>query len=118
MKDVASVLFSNLHEVQTRMAAIQSRLARMGASSSAESPGITGRPPSQYQAGTQPFFPGELAYALRSAHTPAQQPPSDYDDIIDAAARKNGVDADLVNAVVRRNRGSETMPCHRRALRV
>ncbi len=53
----------------------------------------------------QPFFPEYLIKAASSSEPANPAQPCAYDDLIEAAASKHGVDADLVKAVVRAESG-------------
>lgn len=112
MKDVASVLFSNLSAIQDRVSAIESKLR-------AFSPQVESTPAAQVPvsrpakhtasaAGVKPFFPKELAYALRPTTEETTPTTTDYDQMIADSASRNGVDANLVKAVVKAESGFRT----------
>lgn len=108
MKDVASVVFSNMYAVQARVASIQSKLRAFSGPVEAPPPQAPVAKPAARTAstaGVQPFFPKELAYALRPTTEAPEPTTSDYDEMIANAASKNGVDPDLVKAVVKAESG-------------
>lgn len=107
MKDVSSTLFSNMHSMQERVDAIRRRLDSLAGPAAPVQP-KTNRKYEHYQASVQPFFPNDLSYALRPVDTSDAQPAqlsSQYDEMISESARKNGVDANLVKAVVKAESG-------------
>ena len=61
--------------------------------------------PASGQDQVQPFFPEYLIDAAKSAAPAGSAHASAYDDLIEAAASKHGVDAALVKAVVRAESG-------------
>ncbi len=115
MKDVSSVLFSNLRAAQQRIADIRGRFV-------AEQPAPTDRAGEARQTqsrlarsdvgSVRPFFPEHLALALRGEETAfvseSDSVGSDrdgYQSIIAGAATRHGVDPDLVRAVIRAESG-------------
>lgn len=109
MKDVASIVFGNVYAIQNRIAAIESKMRTFSAPvEAAPPPKAPAAKPVQHTAstaGVQPFFPRELAMALRPTDDAPEPARGDFDEIIEDAAGKNGVDPDLVRAVVRAESG-------------
>lgn len=108
MKDVASAVFSNVYAIQARIAAIESKLKSFNPQVEAAPPQVPVTKPAHQTAsaaGVKPYFPKELAYALCPETQETEPTVSDYDDMIDQAATKNGVDPDLVKAVVKAESG-------------
>jgi len=108
MKDVASTVFSNVYAVEARVAAIEGKLKAFAGPTEAPAkmPMIKPTRHSTVASGVQPFFPKELAYALeRNAEGSKPEVATDYDTLITQAASKNGVDPDLVKAVVKAESG-------------
>lgn len=109
MRDVASVVFSNMYAVQARMSAIQSKLKAFNAPVEAPTQNVPAATKPTHRtagaAGVQPFFPKELALALRPTADAPKPAKSDYEEMIAEAASKNGVDPDLVKAVVKAESG-------------
>ncbi len=104
MRDVASILFANVHAVQQRVAAIESKLKTFAPHVEAPPPQVPAAKQSHRVAGApqvQPYFPKELALALRESEDAPEPDRSDYEAIIEEAASKNGLDPDLVMAVVK-----------------
>lgn len=104
MKDVASVLFSNLQAVQARVDAIQRRLGKLQPPPAPAEAPRTDSAGKREAASIQPYFPKDLECALRpviDSNDTSSISVGEYDDIIESSAAKNGVDPDLVKAIVR-----------------
>lgn len=121
MKDVASVLFSNLHAVRQRMSDIRGRFDTSGSPAADGGPvdgaGKANRSYAMHGSlaarGIQPYFPEQLAFALRRSDVgSALGSPStggaasgEYEELITSAAKRYGIDANLVRAVIRAESG-------------
>ncbi len=109
MRDVASTLFQNVHAIQQRVAAIEGKLKFFSPQVAAPKPQI----PVVKQVHqtvvsapeVRPYFPKELALALRQKLDSPQPVSEDYDAMIAEAADRNGIDPDLVKAVVKAESG-------------
>lgn len=122
MKDVASVIFSNLYAVRQRVSDIRGRFDIPGSPKTTGGGLIDGAGRANRShaiqgplaaRGVQPYFPEQLAVALRRSDagavsgstSTAGAASGDYEELITGAARRYGIDANLVRAVIRAESG-------------